>query len=44
MKINKNTGHDEIRFNVLKNYFDELHKPIMHLFNLLFKQDFSLIP
>ena len=34
MKINKNTGHDEIRFNVIKNYFDELHKPIMHLFNL----------
>ena len=34
MKTNKNTGHDEIRFNVIKNYFDELHKPIMHLFNL----------
>ena len=33
-EINKNTGYGEIRFNVIKNYFGALRKPIMHLFNL----------
>ena len=34
IKVNKSTGYDEISFNITKNCFGELHKPIMYLFDL----------
>lgn len=34
IKVNKSTGYDEINFNITKNCFGELHKPIMYLFDL----------
>ena len=34
LKINKSTGYDDISFNVVKNCFGVLHKPLLHIFNL----------
>ena len=34
LKINKSPGYDEISFNVVKNYFGPLLKPLMFIFNL----------
>ena len=31
----RSAGYDEIGFNVIKNGFGELHKPIMYLFDVL---------
>ena len=34
LKINKSTGYDEVSANVVKNIYDELKTPLMHIFNL----------
>ena len=34
LKINKRAGYDDISFNVVKNCFGVLHKPLLHIFNL----------
>ena len=34
LKINKSAGYDDISFNVVKNCFGVLHKPLLHIFNL----------
>ena len=34
LKINKSPGYDEISFNVVKNCFGPLLKPLMFIFNL----------
>ena len=34
LKINKSSGYDGISFNVVKNYFGPLIKPLMYIFNL----------
>ena len=37
LKINKRIGYDDISFNVVKNCFGVLHKPLLHIFNLPLK-------
>ena len=34
LKINKSAGYDDISFNVVKNCFGVLHKPLLPIFNL----------
>ena len=34
LKTNKSTGYDDIRYNVVKNCFNELCDPLLHIFNL----------
>ena len=34
LKINKSAGYGDISFNVVKNCFGVLHKPLLHIFNL----------
>ena len=34
LNINKSPSFDDISFTVLKNCFDALHKPLLHVFNL----------
>ena len=34
LKINKNSGYDDISFNVLKNRFSSLYESLMYMFNL----------
>ena len=35
LKINESSGHDAVRFNVIKQCFGELCKPLKYLFHLL---------
>ena len=34
LKINKSPGHDQINFNIIKQCFGTLYKPLHHIFNL----------
>ena len=34
LETNKDPGHDEISFNVIKNCFGSLSKPLLHVFRL----------
>ena len=34
LKINKSAGYDDISFNVVKKCFGDLHKLLLHIFNL----------
>ena len=34
LKVKKNAGYDDVSFNVVKNFFGVLHKPLLHIFNL----------
>ena len=34
LQINKSPGYDGISFNVVKECFGSLHKPLLHIFNL----------
>ena len=34
LEINKSAGYDDITFNVVKKCFGDLHKPLLHIFNL----------
>ena len=37
LKINKSAVYNDISFNVVQKYFGVLHKPLLHIFNLLYK-------
>ena len=34
LEINKSAGYDDITFNVVKKCFGDLHKALLHIFNL----------
>ena len=47
LKINKSAGYDVISFNVVKNCFGVLDKPLLHIFNLslqtgIFQDNFKI--
>ena len=48
LKINKNPGHDGVRFNLIKKCFGELCEPLKYLFNLsivkgIFPDDLKIV-
>ena len=34
LKINKSAGYDDINYNVIKEIFQHIHRPLKHIFNL----------